>query len=166
MKKLFCILLVSGMLVTSCSKILDGEKGEKYYENGDFKNAEKYLLKAIEKDKKDVIAMNYLGTLNAKQNKKDLAEKYWKLALENGNYTSAGNLGMFYIKNGNEELGVKMLETAIENKEESNQAAYNLGLYYYREKRYVLAKKYLKMAVENGNEEAKDPLKDLEDTRP
>ena len=77
-----------------------------------------------------------------------------------------GNLGMFYIKNGNEELGVKMLETAIENKEESNQAAYNLGLYYYREKRYVLAKKYLKMAVENGNEEAKDPLKDIEDTRP
>ena len=57
MKKLFCILLVSGMLVTSCSKISDGEKGEKYYENGDFKNAEKYLLKAIEKDKINKIVL-------------------------------------------------------------------------------------------------------------
>ena len=152
MKKIYLFVLIFWCLLISCSKMSTGEKGEQYYEKGDLKKAEEYFLKAVE-ESKDNKAMNYLGSLYAKQEKYELAEKYWKMAMEtdgDGNKNiPIYNLGKMYENLNKYDLAEKYYKLAIDNN--NKEADYNLGSLYRELKKYDLAEQYYKLAIENGN---------------
>ena len=84
------------------------------------------------------------------------AEKYYLMAIENGNSTAMYCLGYYYNHiEKNYEEAKKYYLMAIEN---GNSDAMNcLGFYYHyyiEEKNYEEAKKYYLMAIENGNSTA------------
>ena len=166
MKKIYLIILIFWCLLISCSKMSTGEKGEQYYEKGDFKKAEEYFLKAVKKSK-DNIAMNYLGSLYAKQEKYELAEKYWKMAIDNNNREAYFNLGNLYIELKKYDLAeqyYKLIEenNKIETLHELGVVLHNLGVINEKKGDYIQAKEYYKKAFENGYAESKQPLRDIE----
>ena len=65
-------------------------------DKGDLKEAEKWLLKAVEKGDDDAICI--LGMLYGEMKKYDLAEKYYLMAIEKGNYSAMNSLGEIYEK--------------------------------------------------------------------
>jgi tetratricopeptide repeat protein len=70
-------------------------QGIKYYKNNDYKRAEEYFLKGIEKNEKN--SFFALGTLYQEQKKYDKAEQMYLKAIENGfGMIAFNNLGYLY----------------------------------------------------------------------
>ena len=85
-----------------------------------------------------------MGSLYRELKKYDLAEQNYKLAIENGNNESLNELGIVYDIQGKYDLAEKYWKLGVEKND-------------------AISIEYLKMALENGYEDAKQPLKDLED---
>ncbi len=130
----------------------------------DFEKAEKYYLKAIEKNQSE--AMSNLALLYQIEFKNLIkAEKYFMMAIEHGNDIALYNLGFFYqTELKDNKKAEKYYLKAIE-KEDSN-AMNNLALLYENElKNYYRAEKYYKMAAEKGNVLATSNLAILYETK-
>ena len=69
-------------------------QGIKYYKNNDYKRAEEYFLKGIEKNEKN--SFFALGTLYQEQEKYDKAEQMYLKAIQNGDVETIFNLGVLY----------------------------------------------------------------------
>lgn len=175
MKKISLIILILHCVLVSCSKISNGEK---YYKKGDLKKAEEYFLKELEESKKNTTMYN-LGKLYEDQNKYTLAEKYYKLAVNNKKKDARDALNELYRKHENaftciplndDSLEVRDIKTAGGNQryavgeydsaekcykmaieEDNNEEAMRmLGIIYYENEKYDLAEQYYKMSIANG----------------
>ena len=111
--------------------------------------------------------MNYLGSLYAKQEKYELAEKYWKMAIANNNREAYFNLGNLYIELKKYDLAeqyYKLIEenNKIETLHELGVVLHNLWVINEEKGDYIQAKEYYKKAFENGYAESKQSLRDIE----
>ena len=135
------ILLVVGFtfLFSGCllGSSVNFSIGRNYYEKNDFKNAEIYFMKALNENKDDE-AYYHLGVLYARQEKFELAEKYYKLAVENGYPGAYNNLGVLYENQKKYDLAEKFYKLGIEN--EISYAIRNLALLYDKQKNLTLLK--------------------------
>lgn len=84
-----------------------------------------------------------LANMYYDQTKNDLAEKYYLMAIENGNVCAMDALAYFYYDQENDELAEKYCLMAIEKDYE--QSKEHLGYIYYQMHKYELAKEYLLM---------------------
>lgn len=155
MKKNIIILnLVFFLALFSNSKTLD--KGIEYLNKENYKDAEVYLLKALNEDK-DKNAYFYLALIYGDQQKYNLAEENYKKAIENGSVSSLNNLAILYSQQGKNELAEEYYKKAIDSG--VKDAVYNLANLYYVLDEMDLAKTYYKIAAGNGDKQAEDMLK-------
>ena len=91
--------------------------------------------------------------------KYDLAEKYFKLAIGNGDIDAYNGLGRVYSHQKKYDLAEEAYKTAIENGETS--ALISLAVMYYRYGKHDLAIKHLKLASEKKIKDADNLLKNL-----
>ena len=133
------------------------EDGIKFYGSGliysylnQFKESEKYYLKAIEKG--NSMAMYNLAILYDNQDKPELAEKYYLQAIEKGHSDAMNNLANLYNNQNKPELAEKYYLQAIEKGH--SEAMYNLAILYNNQDKPELAEKYYLQAIEKGRSEA------------
>ena len=137
--------LFSGCLLRSSENLYTGQN---YYINKDFKNAEIYFLKAVNENK-DYEAYFFLGLLYEVQEKDELTEKYYKLAIEQGNFHAMNKLGFLYYKQKRTDLAEKYYLMAYDHGH-FPLSLLNLGFLYRDNNKYELSEKYFKLALELG----------------
>ncbi|ACF12910.1 TPR repeat-containing protein [Chloroherpeton thalassium ATCC 35110] len=118
-----------------------------YDESGNFNEAEKFYLMAI--DNGDVGAMFGLANLYKETNRKEEAEKYYLMAIDNGDVQAMNNLANIYQKTNRKEEAEKFYLMAIDNG--VAQAMNNLAILYENTNRKEEAEKFYLMAIDNGN---------------
>lgn len=104
----------------------------------------------------------YFGWFFKIMRKYDLTEKYYLMAIENGNHIAMFNLGYYYhheLPKLNSELAEKYYLMSMENG--NNRAANQLGHYYGDMKNYELMEKYYLMAID-GDERSEIATTELE----
>ena len=148
------------------------------WENKDIKTAEKYYLEAakykkaayadigrmyyrkvnkkkgIEKYEEgwrngDSGSANELGIIYNKYEKKpEEAEKWWKLAGEEGNPSASFSLGLMYEKKGEFSKAFEWYRKSAESGDK--EAQYNLGLMYADRELVIQAEKWWELSAEQG----------------
>lgn len=84
-------------------------------------------------------------------------EKYYMMAIENGDSTAMCNLGYFYhYREPNYEKMIKYYQMAIDLGD--SHAMYILAKYYMDKNQFDYAEKYYKMSIEKGNDDAMNNL--------
>ena len=103
-----------------------------YRNHGDYENAKKYALRAIELASRNYHAYENLGTINAYQKNYDDAIKYYEKAIElNPKFYSAhNNLGLVYSYIGDFNNSILYINKAIEINPELSKAYNDLGTVY------------------------------------
>ena len=96
----------------------------------------------------------YLGNGDSKN-----AEKYFKIAADNGDVIAYQALGLIYYDQGKTDLAKKYLQMGIDKGEPI--AMYGMGIIYENEGNTNMARKYYQMAVDNGLDEASAGLERL-----
>jgi tetratricopeptide (TPR) repeat protein len=124
--------------------------GALYERSGRFVLAERALVKAIELNKENDSALNYLGYMLADRGiRLREAMSYIKRALSiapaNGSYLDS--LGWVYFKQGKLELARRYLEDAARKEPTSGEIREHLGDLYFRLKKYQEAVSYYKEAL-------------------
>ena len=90
-------------------------------------------------------AIHNLGHVYEKQNKLNLAEKYYLMAVDHNNPTAMDTLGGFYYKKLNKlDLAEKYYLMAIEHN--NFNSLNNLGILYHNQNKLDLAEKYFLIA--------------------
>ena len=79
----------------------------------------------------------------------DMAEKYWKIASDQGDLEAQNNLGILYEEQKKYDLAEKYYKMAAD--EGLKDAQYNLGLFYSDQGKKELSKKYEEMVENNKN---------------
>ncbi|RPJ81680.1 MAG: response regulator [Deltaproteobacteria bacterium] len=97
------------------------ELGYLYYKKGDFKNAEKYYIKAAHMNKLDVIAFHRLGELYLEKNDIDNAIKFLEKAISiSPRHVSRGvNFGKILVQKGMKQKAVGIFKKAISISDDS-----------------------------------------------
>ena len=128
-----------------------------YYKLGYLYSNQKKKELAIENYKKSIeltsnpYAMYNLGVIYSEIDK-EMAIKYFKMAVNNGDKLSYYNLAVLYDEVGKDDLAEDNYKLAIDNSN-SNLAMYNLGILYENKKNYKKAIEYFERAQANGIEE-------------
>lgn len=146
------------------------EKANAYFNEEEWKKAEKLYLKAAEKDPKCGKAYSRLGVIYLKTDKDyaDAEEAFQQaLKLDPKNGYIYNNLGLVYHNQEKYDLAIEYFEKSI--KADYNQATRhaNLGIVYFEKRQYVKAEKSLKRAVslDPDNHEYQDLLKEATEKR-
>lgn len=114
----------------------------------DFIKAEKYYLKAVNKN--NIHATHNLALLYSDLNRIEEAEKYYlKAASENKIVNAMFNLANLYVKQEKFVLAEKYYLLAINNG--SVPSLNNLALLFYNQKRYDESLKYYDLAIKKGD---------------
>lgn len=160
-KGILVFILLAGISTGIFANTENLKKGIAYLNKNKYKDAEIYLLKALDEDRNKNTYF-YLALLYSDEKKYSLAEENYKKAIENGSINAINNLALIYAEQGKTEQAEEYYKMAIIKNIDS--AAYNLGNLYYIEDKIELARKYYKMAAEKGDEQAKEMLEiiDLE----
>ncbi|MDR3218501.1 MAG: sel1 repeat family protein, partial [Dysgonamonadaceae bacterium] len=95
---------------------------------------------------------NALGFVYDNQEKFDLAEKYFLMAIEKGDSDAMFNLGHLYKNQEKFDLAEKYYLLAIEKGD--NKALLNLGNLYCNQEKFDLSEKYYLQAIEKGDSNA------------
>lgn len=119
-------------------------EGQKSFEKEDYAEAERQLIKAVEKDSKNEAAYSSLGKLYLIQKKFGDAAETYKFLLKHypENDTSWANLGQSYHGNKLYEQAIEAYEKAIELAPDNAKRYVNLGL-------TLEAKKHIEEAILN-----------------
>lgn len=160
-KGILVFIILAGMSITMFAGTENLKKGIAYLNKNEYKDAEIYLLKALEEDKiKD--SYFYLALLYSDEKNYSKAEEHYKKAIENGSINAVNNLALIYAEQKKYDLAEEYYKMAIIKNIDS--AAYNLGNLYYIQDKLELARKYYEMAAQRGDKQAQDMLKiiDLE----
>jgi len=115
--------------------------GSIYLQNGNMKNALRYLKIAQTRNNNAHIVFNNLGAAHARTGKNKEALKNWKQALEkNPNIPEIHvNMGVVYEKIGKKKKAIAAYQKALELDESNAMAHYNLGVIYAKEKDFPKA---------------------------
>lgn len=145
-------------------------KANEYFNNQEWKKAEKLYLKAASKDPKCSKAYSRLGVIYLKtENNYSDAEEAFKQAekLDPKNGFILNNLGLVYYNQEKHDKAIDYFERSI--KIDSSQASRhaNLGIVYYAKRQYVKAERCLKKAVslDPDNHEYHHLLKESSDKK-
>ena len=111
----------------------------------------KNLKKIIQKTN-NCKAMIKLGKIYDDLNRLSLAEKYFKMAVENNSYKGLLKLGKLYLQTRKLNLAEKCFKELADNGDHECQNY--LGLVYEQQLKIDLAEKYLNLAIKGGNEKA------------
>jgi len=146
------------------------EKANTYFNEEEWKKAEKLYLKAAAKDPKCGKAYSRLGVIYLKTGKDyEDAEEAFKqaLKLDPKNGYIYNNLGLVYHNQEKYDLAIDFFEKSI--RADFNQASRhaNLGIVYFAKRQYAKAEKSLKRAVslDPDNHEYQDLLKESTEKR-
>lgn len=146
------------------------EKANTYFNEEEWKKAEKLYLKAAAKDPKCGKAYSRLGVIYLKTGKEyEDAEAAFKqaLKLDPKNGYIFNNLGLVYHNQEKYDQAIEYFEKSI--KADYNQASRhaNLGIVYFEKRQYAKAEKSLKRAVslDPDNHEYQDLLKEASEKR-
>ncbi len=167
MKKIFYIIILSIFL----SNLVFSDNYTKavgYFYDGNKKMADEYFRKAVSKKEYDgffdlavQINNDVVQQKNFAQGEKQkellvLAEKYYLIAISEGDYRAAAYLGSLYDQQGKLDLAEKYYKMAVSNGDKS--MIVNLGTIYEDQKKFELAEKYYKEASDNGDSLAMENL--------
>ena len=160
MKRKFFILITfmifSFYLLADMENLKSGitKLNEKKYDE-----SEKYLLKALNEDG-NKNAYFYLGLLYNDERKYDLAEEYYKKAIDEGSKNALNNLAMIYMDQEKYDLAEECYKMAVVKNVKGS--VYNLANLYYILEKYDLAKKYYTIAAQEGDADAWEMLRIIE----
>lgn len=135
--------------------------GYLYFDQGNYIEAEKHYLLAIEKG--NAFASYNLANVYRIHEEYLKAEKYYLLAIEEGNIEAINNLANLYSEQLKYSEAEKYYLLAIDKG--ANQASINLAYLYNEQKKYAEAEKYFLLAIKNGNTQALFNLAYLYDER-
>ncbi len=115
----------------------------------DDKKEEEYLLKSIDKNKFLTDAHNNLGVIYLNHNKYDLAEKYFKNAIEIDPEFKTGymNLGVVYDRRNQLDKALEMYKTVLKKYPNYPLGLRNLGIGYRRLNKYDEALEQFEKAI-------------------
>lgn len=115
--------------------------GSIYLQNGNIKNALRYLKIAQTRNNNIHIVLNNLGAASAKMGKDREALDFWKQALEKnpGIAETHVNMGVVYEKMGKKKKARAAYRKALELDESNAMAHYNLGVIHAKEKDFPKA---------------------------
>ena len=121
-----------------------------YRNHGDYENAKKYALRAIELASRNYHAYENLGTINAYQKNYYDAIKYYEKAIElNPKFYSAhNNLGLVYSYIGDFNNSILYINKAIEINPELSKAYNDLGTVYGQMGEFDKAIELITQAIE------------------
>ncbi len=104
--------------------------GYLYFKKRDYKQAEKYLLKAVELNPQDYTSMNTLGVIYARLGQPDRAFLYLNRAAtgKKNNPYFYYNLGLVFYEIGNYEEAARALDKALKIKSDMTEAYFLKGL--------------------------------------
>ena len=116
------------------------------------KEAEQYLVKALEEDPHHPLLWAYLGDTLVAQDKKLEAIKAYQTAVdqEPGDFSSLYNLASLHAGSGQPDQAIEYLGRALQVKPQSGSAHYNLALMLDAKKEYGDAQTHYLKAIENG----------------
>ena len=98
-------------------------------------------------DNGNIDAQNNLGVLYERENKLELAEKYYADSGDTKSQRKLGNL--YYFDLGKYDLAEKYLKMSIKNND--TESLKTLGIFYYNRWDYESAEKYFKPVAEKGD---------------
>ena len=124
-----------------------------------YDESEKYLLKALNEDG-NKNAYFYLGLLYNDEGKYDLAEEYYKKAIDEGSKNALNNLAMIYMDQEKYDLAEECYKMAVVKNVKGS--VYNLANLYYILEKYDLAKRYYTIAAQEGDADAWEMLRIIE----
>ena len=153
---LITIITVSSFLLGNTENL---KAGIASLNEGKSEESEKYLLKAVNEDG-NKNAYFYLGLLYNDENKYDLAEEYYKKAIDSGSKNAINNLAMIYMDQEKYDLAEECYKMAVVKNVKGS--VYNLGNLYYIQEKYELAKRYYRLAAQEGDDEAVEMLRVIE----
>ena len=118
------------------------------------REAEQYLLKALEKDPHQPLLWAYLGDALVAQDKKLEAIKAYQSALDQqpGDFSSLYNMASLHAGLGQPDQAIDYLGQALQVKPQSGAAHYNLALMLDTKKEYGDAQTHYLKAIQNGIE--------------
>ena len=160
MKRKFFILITfmifSFYLLADIENLKSGitKLNEKKYDE-----SEKYLLKALNEDG-NKNAYFYLGLLYNDEGKYDLAEEYYKKAIDEGSKNALNNLAMIYMDQEKYDLAEECYKMAVVKNVKGS--VYNLANLYYILEKYDLAKRYYTIAAQEVDADAWEMLRIIE----
>ena len=168
MRKIFYIIICSIFL----SNLVFSDNYTKavgyFYDNGNLKKADEYFRKAVSKKEyegffdlavqinNDVVQQKNFAQGEKQKELLVLAEKYYLIAISEGDYRAAAYLGSLYDQQGKLDLAEKYYKMAVSNGDKS--MIVNLGTIYEDQKKFELAEKYYKEASDNGDSLAMENL--------
>ena len=92
--------------------------------------------------------------------KHDLAEEYYKKAIEEGSKNALNNLAMIYMDQEKYDLAEECYKMAVVKNVKGS--VYNLANLYYILEKYDLEKKYYTIAAQEGDADAWEMLRIIE----
>ena len=127
-----------------------------YRDKGDYENAFKYALRAVELSSKNYNAYENLGTILAYQKKYDEAIKFYKKSLEINPkfYLALNNLGLVYSYSGDFNSSIFYIKKAVEVNPKLAKAHSDLGTVYAKIGKFDLAILEISKAIEINKYEA------------
>jgi tetratricopeptide (TPR) repeat protein len=157
--KIFTLLILSALSFTLLGNTENLKMGINSMNEKNYEESEKYLLKALNEDG-NKNAYFYLGLLYNDEGKYDLAEEYYKKAIDAGSKNAINNLAMIYMDQEKYDLAEECYKMAVVKNVKGS--VYNLGNLYYIQDKYELAKKYYRIAAREGDAEAVEMLRVIE----
>lgn len=139
----------SSQLSVSVKAIKELEKAFKRLEKRDREGAVAHLKKSVEISPQFIEGWNTLGTMAYQSGKYELAERYFREALEHDpeSYAPMVNLGGALLSQGKIRESLPWNMAAVESRPDDALAHSQVGLSYYYLGRYREAEEHLKQAV-------------------
>ena len=127
------------------------ELGYLYYKKGDFKNAEKYYIKAAQMNKLDVIAFHRLGELYLEKDDIDNAIKFLDKAISiSPRHASRGvNFGKILVQKNMKQKAVGIFKKAISISDDSIALREEIAAFCLENNMYKLGAELMTFLVEN-----------------
>ncbi len=127
--------------------------GHIYSDKAEYKKAENYYLKAIERDSNYSNAYNGLGILYYDKKEYEKAEEYYKKAIEkdSNNSNAYNGLGNIYSEKEDYRKAEEYYKKSIELDSNSKWPYNNLGILYKEKKEFEKAEEYYKKAIEKNS---------------
>lgn len=142
------------------------ELGTAYAKNGDYKNAEPYLKRALELNPKDHATHNNLGNVYKLTGQLGKAEEEYKKAIQLNpeHANSYGNLANIYFRMEKYEEAVANYKKAIELNQYMPEFYMNLGLLYHKRGMMQEARDSFDkvLQIDPGNQKAQELLKSVD----
>jgi len=126
------------------------QTGTGWLHKGQYAEAEKYLLEAVQEDPAFVDAMDHLGIIYRRTGKPVKAEEWYRKSIATlpTNPVPYQNLGLLYSLQKKWKDSVVMYQKSIDLNPQDPEGYYGIGSVYVDQNQFAEAEKYLNSAIE------------------